>query len=57
MDKEVQVWNEYQSLRSEVTHADSLNYQTISIVVGAAGVILTAGLNQSDPVPRSLIFL
>jgi len=57
MDKEAQVWNEYQSLRSEVTHADSLNYQTISIVVGAAGVILTAGLNQSDPIPRSLIFL
>ena len=57
MDKEVQIWNEYQSLRSEITHADSLNYQTISIIVGAAGVILTAGLNQSDPVLRSLIFM
>jgi hypothetical protein len=57
MDKNTQLWNEYQSLRNESSQADSLNYQTISIIVGASGVVLTAAINQSDLFLRALIFM
>ena len=43
MDKENQLLHEYESLRSEIRTADSLNYQIIGIVVGAVAVLLTTG--------------
>jgi len=57
MDKENQLWNEYQNLRDEIRGADSLNYQIIGIVVGAVAAILTTGVSQEEPVARLLIFL
>jgi len=57
MDKQTQLWNEYQSLRTEMTQADTLNYQTMGGVIAVSGAILTAGFNQVDPSLRLFIFL
>jgi hypothetical protein len=57
MDKQTQLWNEYQNLRSEMAQADTLNYQTMGGVVAVSGGILTAGFNQVDPSLKVFIFL
>jgi|GEM_PF-2916040 hypothetical protein len=57
MDKQTQLWNEYQSLRSEMTQADTLNYQTMGGLVAVSGSILTTGFNQVDPSLKLFVFL
>jgi len=57
MDKQSQLWNEYQHLRDETRGADSLNYQIMGIVVGAVAAILTTGVSQEEPVARLLVLL
>lgn len=57
MDKQTQLWNEYQSLRSEMTQADTLNYQTMGGVVAVSASILAAGFNQVDPSLKLFVFL
>ncbi|MFN5854382.1 MAG: hypothetical protein ACK456_00545 [Pseudanabaenaceae cyanobacterium] len=57
MDKQTQLWNEYQSLRSEMTQADTLNYQTMGGLIAVSGGILTAGFNQVNPSLKLFVFL
>jgi hypothetical protein len=57
MDKDTQLWHEYESLRSEIRNADTLNYQIIGIVVGAVALLLTTGFREPDPISRLFIFL
>jgi len=57
IDKETQLWREYESLRSEIRGADSLNYQIMGIVVGAVAALLTTGFKEAEPIIRLLVFL
>ncbi len=57
MDRDTQIWNEYQSLREEIRGTDSLNYQILAIVVGVSAIILAMGFTQADPLVRFFIFL
>lgn len=57
MESQTQLWNQYQNLREEIRGADSLNYQIMGIVVGAAAALLTTAIRESDPLVRSLSFM
>ncbi len=57
MTKAEQLWGEYQSLREEIRGADTVNFQVLGILVGAAALILTAGFGQPKPTSRLLMFL
>ena len=57
MDKDTQLWNEYESLRDEIRSADSLNYQITGIVVAAVATLLTTGFTQADATIRLFVFL
>jgi hypothetical protein len=51
MESQTQLWNQYQNLREEIRGADSLNYQIMGIVVGAAAALLTTAIREGD-LPR-----
>lgn len=57
MDIETQLLREYESLRSEIRNADTLNYQIIGIVVGAVALLLSTGFKEANPSTRLSIFL
>ncbi len=57
MDKDTQLWQEYEFLHNEVLGADSLNFQVMGIIVGAVAALLTAGFKETDPTSRLFVFL
>jgi hypothetical protein len=57
MDKETQLWNEYQNLRSEILQANNLNYQILAGVIAVTGAILVAGFNNHNSPQQFFIFL
>jgi uncharacterized damage-inducible protein DinB len=57
VEEDIQLWNQYQSLREEIRGADSLNYQIMAIVAGAVAALLTTGVKEADSLTRVCIFL
>jgi hypothetical protein len=57
MERQTQLWNQYQSLREEIRGADSLNSQIMGIVVGAVAVLLTTAIKEAEPLARLLVFM
>jgi hypothetical protein len=57
MDKETQLWNEYQNLRCEILQANNLNYQILAGVIAVTGAILVAGFNNYNSPQQFFIFL
>jgi len=57
MDKDIQIWNQYEDLRKEIIKADSLNYQIIGIVVAGVAAIITASFSRNDFLERYIILL
>jgi hypothetical protein len=57
MDKETQLWNEYQNLRSEILQANNLNYQILAGVIAVTGAILVAGFDNHESSQQFWVFL
>lgn len=56
MAEEEQLLNLYNSLRSEILHADTQNYQVLAFTVAASAALIAAGVGQSGSVQRGVIF-
>jgi Na+/melibiose symporter-like transporter len=57
MDKQSQIWEFYQSLRSEMLEADKLCNQLLSIQSAATAAILSAAFSQQNETFRFFILL
>jgi len=57
MDKQTQFVTQYQDLRDDIKKTNIINNQTIALIIGAIGIVMTAGITQGNSIIRLSVFL